>query len=105
MLMLSMAIICGLLTARSPEQHQAVGDAEKEYVREALSLYKKVRLFYIDNKVKFSVQNRPFLYIYVYLFIPFVYGFSLLFSFLHFLYFSVSSLFYLFLYFYIVSVL
>ncbi|KAL4708198.1 hypothetical protein ACJJTC_005340 [Scirpophaga incertulas] len=41
MMLLSMAIICGLLTASSPDKHQAVGDSEKEYVREALSYCKK----------------------------------------------------------------
>lgn len=42
MLALSMAIISGTLTASSPGEHQAVGDAEKEFIRDTLNSYKKV---------------------------------------------------------------
>ncbi|CAG9786474.1 unnamed protein product [Diatraea saccharalis] len=38
---LSMAVICAALTASSPTDHPAVGDEEKEYIREAQSLYRK----------------------------------------------------------------
>ncbi|RVE43976.1 hypothetical protein evm_011379 [Chilo suppressalis] len=38
---LSMAVVCALLTASSPEDHQAVGDEEKEYIKETQSLYRK----------------------------------------------------------------
>ncbi|CAG5058469.1 unnamed protein product [Parnassius apollo] len=41
---LSMAVIWGLLTASSPEEHQAVGDSEKEYIKETLACYRKKRL-------------------------------------------------------------
>lgn len=42
MLALSMAAVWTLLTAGGPEQHQAVGDAEKEFIREGLRTYTKV---------------------------------------------------------------
>lgn len=42
---LSMAAIWGLLTATSPDEHQAVGDSEKEYIKEAIACYRKVRDF------------------------------------------------------------
>ncbi|XP_063892062.1 putative inorganic phosphate cotransporter [Helicoverpa armigera] len=41
MLALSMSIISGTLTASSPGEHQAVGDAEKEFIRETLKSYQK----------------------------------------------------------------
>ncbi|KAJ8721775.1 hypothetical protein PYW08_004177 [Mythimna loreyi] len=41
MLALSMAIISGTLTASSPGEHQAVGDAEKEFISSTLNSYKK----------------------------------------------------------------
>lgn len=42
MLALSMAIISGTLTASTPGEHQAVGDAEKEFIRDTLNRFKKV---------------------------------------------------------------
>lgn len=42
MLGLSMAVISGALTASSPDQHQAIGDAEKEFIQENLNYYRKV---------------------------------------------------------------
>lgn len=42
MLALSMATVWGLLTATSPDEHQAVGDSEKEYIKEAIACYRKV---------------------------------------------------------------
>ncbi|XP_022837722.1 putative inorganic phosphate cotransporter [Spodoptera litura] len=41
MLALSMAIISGTLTASSPGDHQAVGDAEMEFIKSTLVNYKK----------------------------------------------------------------
>ncbi|XP_026735215.1 putative inorganic phosphate cotransporter [Trichoplusia ni] len=44
MLGLSMAVISGALTASSPDQHQAIGDAEKEFIQENLNYYRKKEL-------------------------------------------------------------
>ncbi|CAK1579849.1 unnamed protein product [Parnassius mnemosyne] len=41
---LSMAAMWGLLTASSPDEHQAVGDSEKEYIKETLACYRMKRL-------------------------------------------------------------
>lgn len=42
MMTLSMAAIWALLTAGSPDSHQAIGDEEKDFIRQALSTYRKV---------------------------------------------------------------
>lgn len=47
--MLSMAAIWGLLTSSSPEGHHAVGDSEKEHIRENLNRYQKVRAIVIKG--------------------------------------------------------
>ncbi|XP_052741527.1 putative inorganic phosphate cotransporter [Bicyclus anynana] len=44
MMTLSMAVIWALLTASSPEQHQAIGDTEKEFIRDTLAGYYKKKL-------------------------------------------------------------
>ncbi|XP_045772827.1 putative inorganic phosphate cotransporter [Maniola jurtina] len=44
MMTLSMAVIWGLLTASSPERHQAIGDTEKEFIRESLAGYRQKKL-------------------------------------------------------------
>ncbi|XP_068633482.1 putative inorganic phosphate cotransporter [Battus philenor] len=44
MMTLSMAAIWSLLTAASPDQHQAVGDFEKEFIKEASAGYREKRL-------------------------------------------------------------
>lgn len=44
MLALSMAVIYGVLTASTPEKHEAIGDKEKEFLSEAQSCYSKVKL-------------------------------------------------------------
>ncbi|XP_012545207.2 putative inorganic phosphate cotransporter isoform X2 [Bombyx mori] len=41
---LSMAVVIGTLTASSFEGHQAMGDGEKEFIRDAMTLYKKKKL-------------------------------------------------------------
>ncbi|CAB3221225.1 unnamed protein product [Arctia plantaginis] len=41
MMGLSMAVISGTLTASSPEDHPAVGDTEKEFIRKNLECYRK----------------------------------------------------------------
>ncbi|XP_046965520.1 putative inorganic phosphate cotransporter isoform X1 [Vanessa cardui] len=44
MLTLSMGAVWALLTASTPDQHHAIGDAEKEFIKEALACYKKKKL-------------------------------------------------------------
>ncbi|KAG6449200.1 hypothetical protein O3G_MSEX005909 [Manduca sexta] len=41
MVTLSLAVIIGTLTASTPEEHQAIGDDEKEHINETRSLYRK----------------------------------------------------------------
>ncbi|XP_050675822.1 putative inorganic phosphate cotransporter isoform X2 [Leptidea sinapis] len=43
MMTFSMAAIWGLLTASSPEQHKAIGDAEQEFIKESKKFYRKRR--------------------------------------------------------------
>ncbi|XP_026315266.1 putative inorganic phosphate cotransporter [Hyposmocoma kahamanoa] len=57
MMMLSMAAIWGLLTSSSPERHHAVGDKEKEYIRENLERYRKKSL---DVPWRSILKSRPF---------------------------------------------
>nr|XP_034831921.1 putative inorganic phosphate cotransporter [Maniola hyperantus] len=44
MMALSMAVVWGLLTASSPERHHAIGDTEKEFIRESLAGYTQKKL-------------------------------------------------------------
>ncbi|XP_045448058.1 putative inorganic phosphate cotransporter [Melitaea cinxia] len=44
MITLSMAAMWVLLTASTPDRHQAMGDTEKEFIKQALACYKKKKL-------------------------------------------------------------
>ncbi|CAH2096619.1 unnamed protein product [Euphydryas editha] len=44
MIMLSMAAMWALLTASTPDRHQAIGDAEKDFIKQALACYRKKKL-------------------------------------------------------------
>lgn len=54
-LALSMAVIYGVLTASTPEKHDAIGDKEKEFLNEAQSYYSKVRTFVIVEAKYFFI--------------------------------------------------
>lgn len=46
MIILSMAVVIGTLTASSPEEHRAISDKELEYILDSLNLYRKVCMFF-----------------------------------------------------------
>lgn len=55
MMGLAMAVISGTLTASSPEDHQAVGDTEKEFIRKNLEYYRKVDTLFNRSLVPYPV--------------------------------------------------